>query len=44
MTGDEVKALMKVGLARFSVPREVHFVEQLPRSATGKVVNRLLGD
>jgi acyl-CoA synthetase (AMP-forming)/AMP-acid ligase II len=44
MTEEEVKTLVKAGLARFSVPREVHFVDELPRNATGKVVNRLLAD
>ncbi|NUR26006.1 MAG: AMP-binding protein [Catenulispora sp.] len=44
MTEEEVKALVKRSLARFSVPRDVHFVDELPRNATGKVVNRLLGD
>jgi acyl-coenzyme A synthetase/AMP-(fatty) acid ligase len=29
-------------LARFSVPRDVHFLDELPRTATGKVIPRLL--
>jgi fatty-acyl-CoA synthase len=29
-------------LARFKVPRDVLFVEELPRTATGKVLKRLL--
>ncbi|MFI0366414.1 AMP-binding protein [Actinomadura sp. 1N219] len=29
-------------LARFAVPRDVHFVDALPRNATGKVVRRRL--
>ncbi|MFL6112604.1 MAG: AMP-binding enzyme, partial [Catenulispora sp.] len=44
MTEEDVKTLVKAGLARFSVPRDVHFVDELPRNATGKVVSRLLGD
>ena len=44
MTAEQVKALVKDNLARFSVPRDVHFVDELPRNATGKVVNRLLAD
>ena len=31
-------------LARFKVPREVIFVEQLQRNATGKVLKRALRD
>lgn len=44
MTENAVKELVKANLARFSVPRDVHFVDELPRNATGKVVARLLGD
>ena len=29
-------------LARFKVPREVIFLEELPRNATGKVLKRVL--
>jgi fatty-acyl-CoA synthase len=29
-------------LARFKVPREVVFVAELPRNATGKVLKRVL--
>jgi acyl-CoA synthetase (AMP-forming)/AMP-acid ligase II len=31
-------------LARFDVPRDVHFVPDLPRNATGKVLKRLLDE
>ena len=31
-------------LARFNVPRDVHFVQDLPRNATGKVLKRLLDE
>jgi fatty-acyl-CoA synthase len=44
MSEEDVKTLVKAGLARFSVPRDVYFVDELPRNATGKVVSRLLGD
>jgi acyl-CoA synthetase (AMP-forming)/AMP-acid ligase II len=43
LTEDEVRALVRAKLARFSVPRDVHFVDELPRNATGKVVARMLG-
>ena len=39
---DDVKAYVRQRLARFKVPRDVAFVEALPRNATGKVLKRLL--
>ena len=33
---------VKENLARFKVPREVVFLERLPRNATGKVLKREL--
>jgi len=39
---DELKDHVKAGLARYKVPREVVFVETLPRNATGKVLKREL--
>ena len=33
---------MRRHLARYKVPREVIFVDQLPRNATGKIVKRQL--
>jgi acyl-CoA synthetase (AMP-forming)/AMP-acid ligase II len=39
---DDVKALVKENLARFKVPRDVQFVDELPRNATGKVLKREL--
>jgi acyl-CoA synthetase (AMP-forming)/AMP-acid ligase II len=39
---DAVKAYVKENLARYKVPREVVFLEQLPRNATGKVLKREL--
>jgi fatty-acyl-CoA synthase len=38
----DVKDYVKKRLARFKVPRDVHFVESLPRNATGKLLKRLL--
>lgn len=37
---EAVKAHVKAHLASFSVPREVHFIDELPRNPTGKVVPR----
>ena len=31
---------MKQNLARFKVPREIVFVDELPRNATGKLLKR----
>ncbi len=37
-TGESLRAWVRTRLARFSVPREVGFVDELPRNATGKVL------
>jgi acyl-CoA synthetase (AMP-forming)/AMP-acid ligase II len=42
LTEDEVKSYVKQNLARFKVPREVVFLSELPRNATGKVLKREL--
>ncbi len=39
---DEVKAYVKTNLARYKVPREVEFLDSLPRNATGKILKREL--
>ena len=39
-----MQAHVRANLARFKVPREVVFLEQLPRNATGKVLKRDLQD
>jgi acyl-CoA synthetase (AMP-forming)/AMP-acid ligase II len=39
---DDLKAYVKQHLARFKVPREIEFLDELPRNATGKVVKREL--
>jgi acyl-CoA synthetase (AMP-forming)/AMP-acid ligase II len=39
---EAVKSYVKANLARYKVPREVVFLEQLPRNATGKVLKREL--
>jgi acyl-CoA synthetase (AMP-forming)/AMP-acid ligase II len=38
----DLKAYVKANLARYKVPREIRFLAQLPRNATGKVVKREL--
>ena len=42
VTEDSVKSAVKSNLARYKVPREVEFIKELPRNATGKVVKREL--
>jgi acyl-CoA synthetase (AMP-forming)/AMP-acid ligase II len=40
LDADGVRALVRERLSRFSVPRDVIFLDELPRNATGKVVPR----
>jgi fatty-acyl-CoA synthase len=42
LTEDEVKTYVKDNLARYKVPREVVFLDELPRNPTGKVLKREL--
>ena len=42
LSEDEVKDYVKENLARYKVPREVVFVDELPRNPTGKVLKREL--
>ncbi|RJQ81988.1 acyl-CoA synthetase [Pseudonocardiaceae bacterium YIM PH 21723] len=42
LTEDEVRDHVKANLARFKVPREVIFLDELPRNPTGKVLRRTL--
>jgi fatty-acyl-CoA synthase len=42
LDADAVKAYVRDNLARFKVPRDVQFVAELPRTATGKVLKRVL--
>ncbi|TMK99595.1 MAG: acyl-CoA synthetase [Actinobacteria bacterium] len=44
MSEQQVQAHVKANLARFKVPREVSFLKQLPRNATGKVLKRELSE
>jgi acyl-CoA synthetase (AMP-forming)/AMP-acid ligase II/carbon monoxide dehydrogenase subunit G len=41
-TEDDIKAKVKADLARYKVPREVEFLDELPRNATGKVLKKEL--
>jgi acyl-CoA synthetase (AMP-forming)/AMP-acid ligase II/uncharacterized membrane protein len=42
LTPDEVKDYVKANLAGYKAPRDVEFVAQLPRNATGKILKREL--
>jgi acyl-CoA synthetase (AMP-forming)/AMP-acid ligase II len=41
---DDLKDHVKTNLARYKVPREVLFLDELPRNATGKVLKRELAE
>ena len=41
---DDLKAHVKAHLARYKVPREIVFLDELPRNATGKVLKRELAE
>lgn len=40
VTEDELKDHVRTNLARYKVPREIVFLDELPRNATGKVLKR----
>jgi fatty-acyl-CoA synthase len=42
LTADELRDFVKDNLARYKVPRDVTFLEELPRTPTGKVLKRKL--
>jgi fatty-acyl-CoA synthase len=42
LTAAQVKAYVKENLANYKVPRDVEFLRELPRNATGKVLKREL--
>jgi fatty-acyl-CoA synthase len=42
VSADEVRSFVKSNLARFKVPRDVEFLDRLPRNPTGKVLKREL--
>jgi fatty-acyl-CoA synthase len=41
-TEDDIKAKVKSDLARYKVPKEVEFLDELPRNATGKILKKEL--
>ncbi|HEY3531481.1 MAG TPA: AMP-binding protein [Nocardioides sp.] len=41
---DDLKAWVKENLARYKVPREIVFLDELPRNATGKILKRELAE
>jgi fatty-acyl-CoA synthase len=43
-TEDDLKKHVKANLAGYKVPREVQFMDELPRTSTGKVLKRELKD
>ena len=43
-TEDDLKAHVKSNLARFKVPREIVFTDEIPRNPTGKVLRRRLDE
>ncbi len=42
LTNDDVRAHVRDRLARYKIPRDVHFVRELPRTETGKIRRREL--
>ena len=42
LEADEVRELVRAERARHCIPREVVFLDELPRNATGKVLAREL--
>ncbi|HEX5115334.1 MAG TPA: acyl-CoA synthetase [Pseudonocardiaceae bacterium] len=44
LDADELRAFVRANLARYKVPREVEFLDELPRNQTGKVVKGKLVD
>ena len=43
-TEDELKEWVRANLARYKVPREIVFLDELPRNATGKILKRELAE
>jgi acyl-CoA synthetase (AMP-forming)/AMP-acid ligase II len=43
-TEDEIKDWVRANLARYKIPREIQFRDELPRNTTGKLLRRVLVD
>lgn len=44
LTDEEVRTFVKQNLARYKVPRHIHFLDELPRNPSGKVLIRDLAE
>jgi acyl-CoA synthetase (AMP-forming)/AMP-acid ligase II len=44
LTEDQIKKHVKANLAGYKVPRDIEFMDELPRTSTGKVLKRELKD
>jgi fatty-acyl-CoA synthase len=42
LSEDEIKKHVKANLAAYKVPRDIEFMDELPRTSTGKVLKRQL--
>jgi fatty-acyl-CoA synthase len=42
LSAEDIHAYVKANLASYKAPREVEFLDELPRNATGKVLKREL--
>ncbi len=42
LTADEVKDYVRSRLARYKIPRDVEFLDEIPRNPTGKILKRVL--
>ncbi|WP_063129140.1 AMP-binding enzyme [Nocardia fusca] len=40
LEADDIRAYVKLTLARYKVPRDIVFVDTLPRNSTGKILTR----
>lgn len=38
----ELRSYLRDNLANFKIPKQIHFIDELPKNATGKVLKRVL--